>query len=161
MINTITNYEKTKISMANIFLQYDQKAMIKKFSLEHDPDWLSLTFVNRIYRINRQTGSIQWSNDAFETVYEADYNEAMTIYDVLCYSKDGCHLANEFVNINSLSTIRSGNPEYSSTFWKICSNFFSPSINTDASVGLLRAVSMPITAYGQPANVCPVALPNK
>ena len=42
MIYTITNYEKTKISMANIFLQYDQKAMIKKFSLEHDPDWLSL-----------------------------------------------------------------------------------------------------------------------
>ena len=38
----------------------------------------------------------QWSNDAFETVYEANYNETMTIYDVLCYSKDGCHLANEF-----------------------------------------------------------------
>lgn len=32
MINTITNYEKTKISMANIFLQYDQEIMIKKFS---------------------------------------------------------------------------------------------------------------------------------
>lgn len=32
MINTITNYEKTKISMANIFLQYDQEKMIKKFS---------------------------------------------------------------------------------------------------------------------------------
>ena len=98
MINTITNYEKTKISMANIFLQYDQEIMIKKFSLEHDSNWLSLTFVNRIYRINRQTGNVQWSNDAFETVYEADYNEAMTIYDVLCYSKDGCHLALELHN---------------------------------------------------------------
>ena len=31
MINTITNYEKTKISMANIFLQYDQEAIIKNF----------------------------------------------------------------------------------------------------------------------------------
>lgn len=124
MINTITNYEKTKISMANIFLQYDQKAMIKKFSLEHDPDWLSLTFVNRIYRINRQTGSVQWSNDAFETVYEADYNEAMTIYDVLCYSKDGCHLANEFVNINSLSTIRTGNLSQNSGFFQSTADFF-------------------------------------
>ena len=45
MINTITNYEKTKISMANIFLQYDQKAMIKKFSLEHDPDLLLIVSI--------------------------------------------------------------------------------------------------------------------
>ena len=58
MINTITNYEKTKISMANVFQQYDQETMINKFSLEYDPDWLSLTFVNRIYRINRQTGTV-------------------------------------------------------------------------------------------------------
>ena len=124
MINTITNYEKTKISMANIFLQYDQEAIIKKFSLDHDPNWLSLTFVNRIYRINRQTGSVQWSNDAFETVYEADYNEAMTIYDVLCYSKDGCHLANEFVNINSLSTIRTGNLSQNSFFFQSTADSF-------------------------------------
>lgn len=124
MINTITNYEKTKISMANIFLQYDQKAMIKKFSLEHDPNWLSLTFINRIYRISRQTGSVQWSNDAFETVYEAGYNEAMTIYDVLCYSKDGCHLANEFVNINSLSTIRTGNLSQNSGFFQSTADSF-------------------------------------
>ena len=45
MLNTITNYEKTKISMANIFLQYDQKAMIKKFSLEHDPDLLLIVSI--------------------------------------------------------------------------------------------------------------------
>lgn len=110
--------------MANIFLQYDQEIMIKKFSLEHDPNWLSLTFVNRIYRINRQTGNVQWSNDAFETVYEADYNEAMTIYDVLCYSKDGCHLANEFVNINSLSTIRTGNLSQNSGFFQSTADSF-------------------------------------
>ena len=74
MINTITNYEKTKISMANIFLQYDQ--------------------------------------------------EAMTIYDVLCYSKDGCHLANEFVNINSLSTIRTGNLSQNSGFFQSAADSF-------------------------------------
>ena len=36
MINTITNYEKTKISMARVFLQYDQATMINKYSLEHN-----------------------------------------------------------------------------------------------------------------------------
>ena len=58
MINMITNYEKAKISMARIFLQYDQSAMIRKYSLEHDSDWLYITFVNRIYRISRKTGNI-------------------------------------------------------------------------------------------------------
>ena len=118
MINTITNYEKTKISMAKVFQQYDQETMINKFSLMHDSDWLSITFVNRVYRINRYTGNVQWSDDVFATVHEADYNEAMTIYDVLCYSKDGCHLANEFVNINSLSTIRTGNLSQNSGFFQ-------------------------------------------
>ena len=50
----------SKVSINN------QEAIIKKFSLDHDPNWLSLTFVNRIYRINRRTRSVQWSNDAFE-----------------------------------------------------------------------------------------------
>ena len=83
MINAVSNYEKTKLSMANVFLQYDQDTMIAKFSLKHDPSWLYLSFVKRIYRINRKSGNVQWSEDDFKTVCEADYNEAMTIYDVL------------------------------------------------------------------------------
>ena len=124
MIDMISNYEKAKISMARVFLQYDQAAMIHKYSLEYDSDWLYITFVNRIYRINRKTGNVQWSDHNFETVYESDYNETMTIYDVLCYSKDGCHLANEFVNINSLSTIRTGNLSQNSGFFQSTADFF-------------------------------------
>ena len=40
MIDMISNYEKAKISMARVFLQYDQAAMIHKYSLEYDSDWL-------------------------------------------------------------------------------------------------------------------------
>ena len=109
MIDMISNYEKAKISMARVFLQYDQAAMIHKYSLEYDSDWLYITFVNHIYRINRKTGNVQWSDNDFETVHEANHNEAMTIYDVLCYSRDRCHLSHEFVNINSLSSVRTGN----------------------------------------------------
>jgi hypothetical protein len=125
MTKAINNYDKTKISMAHVFLQYDQAAMIHKYSLEYDSDWLYITFVNRIYRINRKTGNVQWSDHNFETVYESDYNETMTIYDVLCYSKDGCHLANEFVNINSLSTIMTGNLSQNSGFFKNIADFFN------------------------------------
>ena len=66
MINAVSNYEKTKLSMANVFLQYDQDAMIAKFSLKHDPSWLYLSFVKRIYRINRKSGNVQWSEDDYD-----------------------------------------------------------------------------------------------
>ena len=88
MTKALTNYDKTKISTAHVFLQYDQATMIHKYSLDHNSDWLYITFINRTYRINRKTGSVQWADNDFEIVHEANHNEAMTIYDVLCYSKD-------------------------------------------------------------------------
>lgn len=125
MTKAITNYDKTKISMAHIFLQYDQTAMIHKYSLEHDSDWLYITFVNRNYRINRKTGNVQWSVDEYETACEANHNEVMTIYDVLCYSKDGCHLSHEFVNISSLSSVQTGNVSQNSGFFQNTADFFN------------------------------------
>ena len=126
MTKAITNYDKTKISMAHVFLQYDQVTMIHKYSLNHNSHWLYITFINRTYRINRKTGSVQWSDNDFETVHEANHNEAMTIYDVLCYSKDRCHLSHEFVNINSLSSVRTGNLSQNSGFFQNTSEFFKP-----------------------------------
>ena len=95
----VSNYEKMKDSMAGKFLQYDQEEIIQKFLLEHDSKYIYIQFVGRRYRINRLTGAISWSKDHFQTEEKAGYNEAMTIYDVLCYSKKNCHLANEWVNI--------------------------------------------------------------
>lgn len=128
MVNTLTNYEKTKLSMANVFLQYNQETMITKFSLKYDSNWLYLSFINRTYRINRKSGNVQWSDDDFKTVREADYNEVMTIYDVLCYSKEDCRPAHQFVNINSLSTVRTGNLSQENGFFQTTANFFNGKI---------------------------------
>ena len=114
MTKALTNYDKTKISMAHVFLQYDQATMIHKYSLDYNSDWLYITFINRTYRINRKTGSV-----------EANHNEAMTIYDVLCYSKDRCHLSHEFVNINSLSSVRTGNLSPNRGFFQNTADFFN------------------------------------
>ena len=53
MTKAINNYDKTKISMAHVFLQYDQATMIHKYSLDYNSDWLYITFINRTYRIRR------------------------------------------------------------------------------------------------------------
>lgn len=112
----MSNYETMKDRMSSHFLEYDQEKMIRKFALEHDEKYLYIFFVGRKYRINRITGGIIWSVDEFQTEENANYNEAMTIYDVLCNSKENCHPAHEWVHIGSLSTVQGGNLANNSNF---------------------------------------------
>ena len=114
----ISNYEKMKNEMAGAFLQYDQEKMIRKFGLDYDDDFLYIQFFSRQYRIDRRSGQVSWSADAFRTEEPANYNEAMTIYDVLCYSREDCRLAYEWVNVKSLSGIRGGTLEKGSDFFQ-------------------------------------------
>lgn len=114
----ISNYEKMKNSMAEMFLRYDQEIMARKFGLDQDENYLYICCLNRSYRISRKTGQVTWSDDDFLTERKADYNEAMTIYDVLCCSEDNCSLTGEWVNAGSLSAIRGGNLKKGPDFFK-------------------------------------------
>ena len=104
----MSNYDIMKRRMQSEFVRFDQDAMIEKFGLRADADAICLRFVGREYRISRADGAVVWSADGFETTREADYNEAMTIYDVLCYSKPGCRASGRFVNMSALSSIQGG-----------------------------------------------------
>ena len=117
-----SNYEKMKNEMAGAFLRYDQEQMIRRFSLKSDAAYLYLTFVGREYRIDRRSGAVQ--QVCAVGAREADYNEAMTIYDVLCYAKAGCHPAGTFVNINNLSSIRTGSLSRNESFFQKTGDFF-------------------------------------
>lgn len=103
-----SNYELMKKQMQSHFLEFDQEKMIRKFGLEHDGDYLYLNFVGRKHRVNRHSGLVEWSENGFEDSFEADYNGAMSVYDVLCCSKDGCILSGEFVSVNNLPGIVAG-----------------------------------------------------
>lgn len=100
-----SNYEIMKNQMSVEFLKYDQDKMIRKFSLPYDEKYIYIRFVERDYRINRLTGTVTWTEDNFSTETEADYNEAMTIYDVLCYSKENCTLSGSFCPTNMLEGV--------------------------------------------------------
>lgn len=101
----VSNYEIMRNQMRGEFIKYDQEKMIQKYSLENDEDYIYLDFVLRHYRINRRNGVVEWSKDHFKTIVEADYNESMTIYDVLCYSKDNCSLSGNYCSVNMLKGI--------------------------------------------------------
>jgi hypothetical protein len=104
-ISRTSNYEVMKNRMSSEFLKYDQENMIRKFSLPYDEGYIYIRFVEREYRINRQTGAVTWSENDFQTETEADYNEAMTIYDVLCSSKENCIPAGTFCPTDSLKGV--------------------------------------------------------
>lgn len=127
--NRLSNYEKMKNDMSVSFLQYDQHAMIQKFALEHNEKYIYICFFSRNYRIDRSNGRITWSRDSFITEEVADYNEAMTIYDVLCYSKENCHLAHRSVNVASLSSIKGGSLIKGDYFFQNAGDYFSGKLN--------------------------------
>jgi len=102
MEKRISNYDITKKRMQPEFLKYDQEKMIEKFGLENDTDNIYITLFSQKYRVDRNSGAVYFGEA------EADHNAAMTIYDILCWSKDGCTPSGELVNMHSLSTLHSG-----------------------------------------------------
>lgn len=94
----MSNYEITKRQMARSFAQRDHEETIRRFHLDSDEDSLRIRFLNSFYRIHRRTGTVTREADGSE----ADFNEAMTLYDVLCNAKAGCAPDGEFVSLNHL-----------------------------------------------------------
>lgn len=101
----MTNYEITRNLMRDEFTKYDQDEMIRKYDLEHDGDYLYIDFILHRYRIGRADGVVEWSDDGFEHAVEADFNESMTLYDLLCYGKEDRSLSGNFCMVNMLKGV--------------------------------------------------------
>ena len=99
------NYLQMRDQMRPYFLTFDQKEIIGKWDLKHDEGYLYIRCVGRLYRVGRETGIVEWSEDGFQTCTEGDYNESLTIYDILCYAKPGCSLSGEYAPSSSLKGI--------------------------------------------------------
>ncbi len=93
-----SNYEIMRDRMEVEFAKYDQDTMIRKFGLKNDMEHIFIRFVGRDYRINRATGRVEWFSGRKNAYIHADYNESMTIFDMLTYSKADCCLDGRFVS---------------------------------------------------------------
>ena len=102
----VSNYEITKRRVQGEFIKYDQQNMIDKFSLEHDDDFLYIKHLGYLYRINRKSGLVEWLDKAGLWI-EGDFDESLTIYDLLCDSKENCHASGDYINLISLSALQS------------------------------------------------------
>ena len=105
-----SNYDKMRDWGETAFARCDQEAVIRKFALPCDRDFVYVTFLGRRYRISRSTGRVEWESPHTRQYHHGDYNEVMTILDVLCCSREDCALAGEFVPITSLSGVVQSSP---------------------------------------------------
>lgn len=97
-----SNYDHMLEQARQLFLRYDQAAMVEKFYLQQDETYLYLPFTGLRYRIHRANGLVQWL-DKTGQAHDAGFNEGMSLYDVLCYSKPDCHLSGQYAPINSVA----------------------------------------------------------
>ncbi|MBQ0133990.1 MAG: DUF3786 domain-containing protein [Clostridiales bacterium] len=99
------NYERTRNEMRSEFLKYDQSAMLRKLPLEADEDYIYLSYLGMPCRVGRRTGIVELKREEYE---EADFSLSMTVYDLLCYAKEGCCLSGRFVPHTGLKVQGSG-----------------------------------------------------
>ena len=102
------NHRKMVNKAAEIFLGYDLDAIAKKVDIKTDENYLYIDMLTRRYRISRKDGSIVWSEDGFVHCIEAGFSEAMTIYDLIAYSKEGAKASGEYTQIKNLADTLTG-----------------------------------------------------
>ena len=91
------NYTKQMESARKYFLHWDQEKIIKSFDLEHDGEFIYVKFFGSRYGVNRSTGTV------LRGEILASFEEAMSIYDALCYRKEGAALTGEWRTLKNLS----------------------------------------------------------
>lgn len=101
----MSNYERTKNQMCAEFLGYDQEKMIERFGFEADERFLKFRFLGSGCRVDRQTGVVECADPATGEFSAADFNEAMTVYDLLCWSKPGAAPCGRYMNLQSLARL--------------------------------------------------------
>lgn len=115
MDNLKSNYEKQVLLARELFLKYDQEKMKEKFHLQSDEAYLYLPFLDESYRVSRQDGRIEkricgisgqdgrtGKQSSGDYAVCMDYNVVMTIYDILCCSREHPVLSGEWCRLSSL-----------------------------------------------------------
>lgn len=96
------NYILSRNRAQKYFLNFDQEKLIREMDLPYDENYLYVNFVTFPYRINRLTGVVEKSIDQFQTVREANYNEVLSIFDLLCHDGKNKTLSGVWAGVNNL-----------------------------------------------------------
>ena len=119
------NYEKQVEAARELFLTYNQEEMAEKFQLQLEAEHLYLEFVSQMFRISRDTGAVEYRPQKADARYVPcrSFEAVMTIYDMLCYSKEPPVLTGEWCALHSLQVTMSS--PSADTFIQKYADFFA------------------------------------
>ncbi|HIS80418.1 MAG TPA: DUF3786 domain-containing protein [Candidatus Scatomonas merdavium] len=103
MENTESNYDIMARQAQERFLTFDQQPIIRKFQLRSDSESIYLSFSGSPYRISRSDGAIYCLDGS--SARKAGFNEALSIYDMLCCPTESPSLSGIWESISSLGGI--------------------------------------------------------
>ena len=89
------NYRIQVRQAQDLFLTYDQSALIRKMRLDHNAEFLYCTMLSRRYRIRRTTGDFEALVNGSWTP-ASTHGEVMTLLDFLCDSRENRHIAGKW-----------------------------------------------------------------
>ena len=101
-MDRISNYDITLMNMEKKFAEYDHDAIASRLGLKSDANYIYIRFIDCDYRISRRTGHAERSVDDFASVFPAVFNDAMTIYDIMCHSDLPVILTGKFAPVTSI-----------------------------------------------------------
>ena len=96
------NYAIAAEQAKKLFLEYDQERIIKKLNLRADGDYIYIRFLDLDYRAHRRTAGVEKREGDGPYTDGSSFNEVMTLFDVLCWSREGACLSGEWVTLSAL-----------------------------------------------------------
>jgi hypothetical protein len=120
-MKTENNYAIMTSQARERFLTYDQEAMIRKFGLSADQEFLYLSFAGAPCRIRRTDGTLFCQeNGIFQ---EGGFNESLSVYDILCCPTEHPSLSGRWESLSSLGGIIGAGHSSSSMMDRYTSDF--------------------------------------
>lgn len=94
------NYAIAASQAKQLFLRYDQQALIGKLDLRCDENFLYVLFFGQNYRIARGTGDME-RFDGSAWVDGNSFSEVMSILDLVCGSREDRHLGGKLLSMDT------------------------------------------------------------
>ena len=101
----MNNYEITKERIRPEFLKYTEEVMIRRFGLDYSEKYLYLDFCGgkiRMREVPEWWKKAGGDRDFRRGAVPGNYEEVLSIYDILCYSRPEASLSGRWCLVNSL-----------------------------------------------------------
>ena len=101
------NYVIARDRAREYFLGYDLRKLMRKPGVRSEGTELCFRFLGTETRVSRETGVVTCAYPGFDG-WEADFSEALSVYDWLCDAKPDAAPADEYCPVNSLPGVYVG-----------------------------------------------------